>query len=129
MQHDKSNNFSLHPIAAAIASTPLQAKEIRLPNIVVVGETAEDITSQPGSVTLITEEELELIQPLSTEDALRRVPGIAVKGEEETAVVVNFEVRGLPADSSKTLVLEDGVPVQPSLFLGNARYFLDCRHK
>lgn len=78
---------------------------------------------QAGSVTIVTEEKLELIQPLSTEDALKTVPGVHIKGEEESAVVANIGVRGLSAAEQKTLILEDGVPVAPGLFIGNGRYY------
>ena len=32
-------------------------------------------------------------------------------------------MRGLSAGDYKTLVLEDGVPVQPGIFVGNSRYY------
>lgn len=112
-------------LTLAVAIMPAQAEEaqLRLPTIDVVGQADADVARQPGSVVIIDQEQLEILQPRSTEDALRRVPGIAIKGEEESAVVVNIGMRGLPADSSKTLILEDGVPVAPSLFLGNGRYY------
>ena len=107
---------------AAALSAPTLAETLQLPRINVVGQ-GDSMDKQPGSVIKVTQEELALQQPLSTEDALRKVPGINVKSEEETAVVVNIGMRGLPADSTKTLILEDGVPVAPSLFLGNGRYY------
>ncbi len=127
VRHCRINRPALLAVAVTLASVSagLQADEqqIRLPTINVVGQDEADVARQPGSVTVIDKEQLEILQPRSTEDALRRVPGIAIKGEEETAVVVNIGVRGLPADSSKTLILEDGVPVAPGLFVGNGRYF------
>ncbi len=83
----------------------------------------DDAGLQPGAVSIIKETEIQQLQPRSTEDVLRRVPGIYIKGEEENAVVVNVGVRGLPAGDYKTLVLEDGVPVQPGIFVGNSRYY------
>lgn len=94
-----------------------------MPVIEVIGKRADAVTRQPGSVILLNREELELIQPLSTEDALRRLPGINTKSEEETSIVSNIGLRGLSASESKSLVLEDGVPVAPGLFIGNDRYF------
>lgn len=107
---------------AAALSMPALA-ETKLPRIDVVSGGQQSINKQPGSVAIVSKEELELQQPLSTEDALRRVAGINIKGEEESGVVVNLGMRGLPADQTKTLMLEDGVPVAPSLFLGNGRYY------
>lgn len=124
-----SQNFALKTLfisMAAVMSVPAQAQEAKqteLPRINIIGNSDNAITKQPGSVAIVTKEELELLQPMSTEDALRNVPGVVIKPEEESAVVVNIGIRGLSAADSKTLILEDGVPVAPSLFLGNGRYY------
>lgn len=120
-------------VSGLVATGSLQAEEstsqtgqkapARLPQMNIVGSSADDALVQPGSVTLITAEDIERTQPRSTEDVLRRVPGVYIKGEEDSAVVTNVGVRGLPAGDYKTLVLEDGVPVQPGIFVGNARYY------
>lgn len=111
-------------VALALHATPLVAAEKpTMPKVVVVGTQEGDIESQPGSVSVISEEDLELRQPRSTEDALRSVPGVTIKGEEESGVVANIGVRGLSAGDYKTLILEDGVPIAPGLFVGNGRYY------
>ncbi|SNY49867.1 Fe(3+) dicitrate transport protein [Arsukibacterium tuosuense] len=89
----------------------------------VVGTANPVLLDQTGTVVIINREQIEQIQPLSTEDILRRIPGINIKSEEETSVVANFGIRGLSASESKSLMLEDGVPVAPGLFVGNDRYF------
>lgn len=99
------------------------SNEILLPRINVVAGGEDAITKQPGSVSIVGPADLERIQPLSTEDALRAVPGIHIKGEEESAVVANIGIRGLSAADYKSLILEDGVPVAPGLFVGNQRYY------
>jgi Fe(3+) dicitrate transport protein len=110
--------------AAAIQSPSMaRAEETVLPRIDVIAGGEEAIANQPGSVSIVTREQLERIQPLSTEDALRRVPGVHIKGEEETAIVANIAIRGLSAADYKALILEDGVPIAPGLFVGNGRYY------
>ncbi|KKO43882.1 TonB-dependent receptor [Arsukibacterium ikkense] len=89
----------------------------------VVGNGTPVLLEQTGTVVVIDRKQIEQIQPLSNEDILRRIPGINVKSEEESSVVANFGMRGLSASESKSLVLEDGVPVAPGLFVGNDRYF------
>ena len=110
---------SMGAATLALADDPV----FLLPRIDVVGQTEADVARTPGSVTLVTEEQIDQIQPRSTADVLRRVPGIYIKNEEESAVVSNISVRGLTAGDYKTLVLEDGVPIQPGIFVGNARYY------
>jgi len=107
-----------------LVSLPALAEEAwKMPTIVVVGQAEGDIERQPGAVSIVTTEELTLKQPRSTEEALRTVPGVATKPEEETAIVANIGIRGLSSADSKTLILEDGVPVAPGLFVGNGRYY------
>ncbi|MDP1540060.1 MAG: TonB-dependent siderophore receptor [Moraxellaceae bacterium] len=120
-------------LAVAMASfgmmtTSLQAAEatqtmLVLPQINVIGTSEEDVYKQPGAATIVTAAQLEMIQARSTEEALRAVPGVYIKPEEESAVVANIGIRGLSANDNKTLILEDGVPVAASLFLGNGRYY------
>ncbi|OWL89359.1 TonB-dependent receptor family protein [Halopseudomonas aestusnigri] len=122
--------FARHLVAIAVAAAALPANALAdsettltLPAIDVVGYGEDDRSRQTGAVVVITREEIERLQPSSTEDVLRRIPGINVKTEEESAVVSNIGIRGLSASESKSLVLEDGVPVAPGLFIGNDRYY------
>lgn len=91
--------------------------------ITITGNNTDAHYVETGTVNLVDLAKIEQIQPLSTEDVLRRIPGINIKTEDETAVVANFGIRGLSASESKSLLLEDGVPVAPGLFIGNERYF------
>jgi len=101
----------------------LESDSTQLPRIRVVAPDPLNLALTPGAIYTVTEEDIEAVQPRSTEDLLRRVPGIFIKREEDSAVVTNIGVRGLPAGDYKTLVLEDGVPIQPGIFVGNSRYF------
>lgn len=100
-----------------------QEAAITLPRIDVVAPGVTDLSVTPGAGTVLSEEEITETRPRSTEDVLRRVPGIYIKREDDSAVVPNYGVRGIPADQYKTTVLEDGVPVQPGIFVGNQRYY------
>lgn len=99
------------------------AAQVKLPSIEVVGQSEGDAARQPGSVGMVTAEEIRLTQPKSTEEALRSVPGVVIKPEEESSIVANIGIRGLSSADYKTLILEDGVPVAPGLFVGNGRYY------
>ncbi|ODU02600.1 MAG: TonB-dependent receptor [Thiobacillus sp. SCN 63-1177] len=112
---------------AATAATGIPAHAFAadtLPRIDVIGDGEQAIAKQPGAVALIGKEQLELMQPLSTQDALKSVPGVVVREEEGYGFIPNIGMRGLdPNRSQKLLVLEDGVPVAPGLFLANESYY------
>lgn len=100
-----------------------EAEEKMLPRIDVIGQDDRELLKIPGSVKVVTKEELQLLRPTSTEAALKLVPGIVIKPEEESGIVANIGIRGLSAADYKLLILEDGVPVSPGSFTGNARYY------
>ncbi|MEY4641916.1 MAG: hypothetical protein RLZZ227_1910 [Pseudomonadota bacterium] len=115
-------------LASLSAAAPTFAQDAaantnKLPVILVVGKSRQDALRQAGAVTLVTQEQMQLKQPRSTEEMLRGVPGVSIKPEEESAIVANIGMRGLSAADYKTLILEDGVPVAPGLFVGNGRYY------
>jgi len=105
------------------AQAQSQGEGPRLPVIYAVGQNKTEAYRQPGAVALVTLEEIVLKQPRSTEEMLRNVTGMTIKPEEESAIVANIGMRGLSSGDYKTLVLEDGVPVAPGLFVGNSRYY------
>lgn len=128
MKH--THHFSRHRVAVAIAAAMLPSvlmaqtsEPLRMPAMEVIGSDEESILRQTGAFVIVDREQIERIQPTSTEDVLRRIPGVHTKTEEESAIVSNFGIRGLSASESKSLVLEDGVPVAPGLFIGNDRYY------
>ncbi|KKO50234.1 TonB-dependent receptor [Arsukibacterium sp. MJ3] len=117
------NAVAQQPSTTANASETQKSIMPALEVIRVVGSATPVLLEQTGTVVLINRKQIEQIQPLSTEDILRRIPGVNIKSEEETAIVANVGIRGLSASESKSLMLEDGVPVAPGLFVGNDRYF------
>lgn len=119
-----------HALAMAVAAALLPATSLaqtanvlQMPSMQVVGSEQDSVSRQTGAVVIVDREEIERVQPTSTQDVLRRVPGINAVAEEESGVVSNIGIRGLSASEAKSLVLEDGVPVAPGLFIGNDRYY------
>ena len=110
--------------AMGYAHSPLMAKEIELPSINVIDRQEGGASSIPGAIDIISPEEMEMIQPASLQDALKIVPGVNARDEEGYGAIPNIGIRGLsPNRSTKVLILEDGAPIQPSLFLSNASYY------
>nr|WP_166739942.1 TonB-dependent siderophore receptor [Acinetobacter haemolyticus] len=105
------------------AATEQDRKTVVLPTIQVIGSQDDAVSKIPGAAVIVDQEQIQQFVPTSTEDILKRVSGVYVKPEEESAVVANIGMRGISSQDYKTLILEDGVPVAPGLFVGNGRYY------
>jgi Fe(3+) dicitrate transport protein len=112
------------PVETPPPADSVKAREVvKVPAIEVIGRREGAVLRQTGTVHILSRENIEILRPASTDDALRRVPGVNAKTEEETAIVSNIGLRGLSSSEAKSLLLEDGVPVAPGLLIGNDRYF------
>lgn len=105
------------------AATEQTQQVVVLPTIQVIGSQEDSISKIPGAAVIVSQEQIQQFTPNSTEEILKRVSGVYVKPEEESAIVANIGMRGISSADYKTLILEDGVPVAPGLFVGNGRYY------
>lgn len=82
-------------------------------SIEVIGESAETLREIPGSVYLVSKEELLHSRPMDANEALRRVPGVNLREDSgPVALRLNIGLRGLNPDRSRrVLMLEDGIPI------------------
>jgi Fe(3+) dicitrate transport protein len=103
----------------------VKAQDIELPRIDIVGREENALSKIPGTVDVINQKKMEELQPQSLQDVLKTIPGINIRGDEGgLGSIPNIGIRGLnPSRSSKVLLLEDGAPIQPSLFISNASYY------
>lgn len=86
--------------------------QFELPQIDVIGRNTDIINRIPGSIFIIKEEKLNLINPASGNEILRKVAGLNVIDEEGMGLRMNLGIRGMDPDRSRSvLVLEDGIPV------------------
>jgi Fe(3+) dicitrate transport protein len=78
----------------------------------------------PGAFFRLSADDLLASRVFTTSEALRKVPGLVVRDEEGLGLRPNIGIRGLnPTRSSKTLLLEDGVPVAFAPYGDNASYY------
>lgn len=126
-------SFKIKPIFIALAllnANTLVAEEtfnreesIILPRVDVIGNQAQ-LLKTPSSATVINQEELESSHVLTTNEALRKAPGLVVRDEEGMGMRPNIGVRGLnPTRSTKVLLLEDGIPVTYAPYGANESYY------
>ena len=104
---------------AQTAGVQLAAAEAE---IVVLGHRA-NLMRIAGSGATIEREDLEAARVFTVNEALRQVAGVFPRDEEGLGLRPNIGVRGLsPTRSSKTLLLEDGLPLAYAPYGDNAAY-------
>ncbi|MBM4381189.1 MAG: TonB-dependent receptor plug domain-containing protein, partial [Deltaproteobacteria bacterium] len=108
----------------APVASPQPAPSVRLPTVEVLGDSEEALQAVPGSAAKLEAEALEQAHLLTTNEALRKVPGVVAVDEEGLGLRPNIGLRGLdPNRSRKVLLLEDGVPLSMAPYGDNASYY------
>ncbi len=89
-----------------------------------VSGNSERLRRLPGSVDVVDREALDRAGVMTTNEALRKIPGVHVRDEEGLGLRPNIGIRGLnPTRSNKVLLLEDGIPLTYAPYGDNASYY------
>jgi len=109
--------------AAVAEEAVINSETLTLPRVDVIGSQSA-LLKTPSSATLIEQEELESSHVMTTNEALRKAPGLVIRDEEGIGMRPNIGVRGLnPTRSTKVLLLEDGIPVTYAPYGANESYY------
>jgi Fe(3+) dicitrate transport protein len=89
-------------------------------------DPVEGLRTIPGAgESLTTDEVLRIHQAVNLQEAVRGRPGIVIRPEDPSGVVMNVGFRGLNPDrSEKMLILEDGVFAGLAPYIENAAYYV-----
>ena len=127
----ESNNYKIKPISAlvmaicALQVINLHAEEmdVDMPVVKIIGSQSQLLTI-PSSATIIEQKDLEESHVMTSNEALRKAPGVVVRDEEGIGMRPNIGMRGLnPTRSTKVLLLEDGIPVTYAPYGANESYY------
>lgn len=89
-----------------------QENVFEVPQVTIIATRDRLFTKIPGSVGFVSPRELKLLNPISGNEAFRRIAGVHVVEEEGAGLRANIGIRGLDPDRSRNvLMLEDGIPV------------------
>ncbi|MCC6274639.1 MAG: TonB-dependent receptor plug domain-containing protein, partial [Leptospiraceae bacterium] len=80
--------------------------------IQVIGESKKELKRIPGSAIILDKKYLEETKPMDGMEAMKKVPGVAIRYQDPIGLTMNLGFRGVSNEvSRKVLILEDGVPV------------------
>lgn len=97
-----------------------------LEEVVVTGKEIKEpvYKSFPGTVNVISAEDIKKAHPTDITEVLRTIPGVNYSDEDGRGLRPNIGIRGLdPLRSRNVLILLDGFPVQPSMYGDPGAYY------
>ena len=107
----------------AVAESASETNAVEMQSIRIIGSQSQ-LLNIPGSAILIEQQDLEESHVMTTNEALRKAPGVVVRDEEGIGMRPNIGMRGLnPTRSTKVLLLEDGIPVTYAPYGANESYY------
>ena len=116
--HDFASDLNGMRDGASLFLVELKSNPIGLPPTEIIGES--DVVNQrrTGTVSKLRGDVVELLKPIGTQELLEMVPG--VNGFADDGIGnsrLSIGIRGLnPRRSSRVLILEDGIPIQPAVY-------------
>lgn len=110
-------------------------KPVKIPEVMVKDVRERDYRNEddrikelkeiPGTVNVVTREEIQYARPRSADDVLRRIPGVNIIDEHGAGLRPNIGIRGMdPLRSRNILMLVDEIPIQPALFGNPLMYYM-----
>ena len=116
--------LSANPLESRADSADASVDTVYLmPRVDVVGRKGT-LGTLPGSAEVLDARALESSRVFTTNEALRKLPGLTVRDEEGLGLRPNVGIRGLnPTRSTKSTLLEDGVPLSYAPYGDNASYY------
>ena len=90
----------------------------------VAAKLEETRQNHPGSVSTVSPQEINLQKTNNLGEVLNRIPGAVYVDEDGRGTKPDISLRGLnPIRSEFVQLLQDGVPIQPSLYSEQAAYY------
>jgi Fe(3+) dicitrate transport protein len=97
---------------------------IHLPPVDVRIVISDNPVYTPGAASILSREAIERLRPTTLHDALRLVPGIRTLDDDVLGLRSGIGIRGAPPRRSrKTLLLEDGSPINGSTYLDPSAHY------
>ena len=113
-----------HVFAQEVSTDRDSSKIIPMPQIQILLQNDRLLSKIPGSVYVLESKSIKKISPITSNELLRKVPGLNVVDEEGAGLRLNIGVRGLDPDRSRNiLILEDGIPISLNPYGEPEMYF------
>ena len=122
---DYTEILELKPDSTILPDISLTSRPFQLAPIEIIGKSWQVDKKLTGTATLLEPDAIELIRPVGTQELLELVPGINGYADDGFGNSrLSIGIRGLnPRRSARVLILEDGVPIQPAVYIYPNAYY------
>ena len=103
----------------------LEIQPILMAKLEIISDANATYKDFPGTATVLGIKSINSIDPIGTQEVLELVPGINGYADDGIGNSrLSIGIRGLnPRRSSRILILEDGIPIQPALYVYPNMYY------
>ena len=123
--HDYKENIILDDNKTYTINASLNIQPIIMAKLEIISDSNLPYDELPGTSTVLDIKTIRTIDPVGTQEMLELIPGIngyADDGFSNSRLSIG--IRGLnPRRSSRVLILEDGIPIQPALYVYPNMYY------
>ena len=120
-----TETLAIKPDSTHTLEISLSSQTFQLAPIEIIGESARKHRKLSGTLSMLEPETVDLIKPVGTQELLELIPGINGYADDGFGNSrLSISIRGLnPRRSARVLILEDGVPIQPALYIYPNAYY------
>ena len=120
-----SEILALNPSSTHNLEIALFSPTFRLAPIEIIGESSRAHRKLTGTISMLDPKTVDLIKPVGTQELLELIPGINGYADDGFGNSrLSIGIRGLnPRRSARVLILEDGVPIQPAVYIYPNAYY------
>ena len=120
-----SEMLALAPDSAHNLEISLSSQTFQFAPIEIIGKSSRKHRKLTGTMSMLEPETVDLIKPVGTQELLELIPGINGYADDGFGNSrLSIGVRGLnPRRSARVLILEDGVPIQPAVYIYPNAYY------
>ena len=103
----------------------LITESILIPQLQIISNFNEFYNSLTGSANILGYRKIKDVSPIGTQEILEHIPGVHAFSDDGIGNSrISIGIRGLnPRRSSRVLILEDGIPIQPALYVYPNMYY------
>ena len=122
---DYKDNIILDDEKTYTINASLNIQPIVMAKLEIISNSSLPYDELPGASTVLDIKTIKTLDPVGTQEMLELVPGVngyADDGFSNSRLSIG--IRGLnPRRSSRVLILEDGIPIQPALYVYPNMYY------